>query len=346
MVESDIAKEMRNAKIAITGETLALREEGIENYLENELEDETAVELVKLYYTGTCNDNVLEEFVGAFNETDKTFSDDLTNEIQVLAGIVLCEVILKKEYPNTISLIEIYASMYNFLGYKSISNGIYCLMVNDFDERRSMLRENIAYEKNRIMPLESSVDFAEEEAEYDEGVIEKLQSIVKKVNEIANTISITSEAQTSYLRILHEDSQMLWWLLTGRADILEQRYSEMDGKKAAILAGTDLAKRVQIFPGPYAAKRLLSKVFEVDYEKDEIPFEDYIETLDEKSINSIVGNEEIDTPILFALKKKADNGSGCWKNAFLKKFVKTKSGYTLIEIAYEIYLECLAHSQI
>lgn len=343
MIKCDIAKNMRSAGISVTSEILSLRETGIGNYLCEEPQSETAIELVRLYYTGKCDENVLDEFVITFKDSDSTFSDDLTNEIQVLAGIVLCEIILHNEWEDTISLVEIYASMYDFLGYKSISGDIYNIIVEDFDNRRMELRENICIEENKVTALAKTVNFnvTEDEVGYTEKVADNLNSVVKKVNEIAKFVSSMSQSETLNMKILHEDSQMLWWLLTGTADVLEQKYSEMDCKKAAILAGADLAKRVTIFPGPYAAKRLLSKVLEFAPEKDEFTFDSFIEELDESVIYSVVDTEESDTPVLYALKKKAENGSGCWKNVFSKKFSKTKPNYTVLEIAYETYLECL-----
>lgn len=343
MTKCDIAKIMRSSGISVTSEILSLRETGIDNYLCEEPQSKTAIELVRLYYTGKCDENVLDEFVNTFKDSDSTFSDDLTNEIQVLAGIVLCEMILHNEWEDTISLVEIYASMYDFLGYKSICGDIYNVIVEDFDNRRIELRENICIEENKVTALAKTVNFnvTEDEVGYTEKVADNLNSVVKKVNEIAKFVSSMSQSETLNMKILHEDSQMLWWLLTGTADVLEQKYSEMDCKKAAILAGVDLAKRVTIFPGPYAAKRLLSKVLEFVPEKDEFTFDSFIEELDDSVIKSVVDTEEIDTPVLYALKKKAENGSGCWKNVFLKKFSKTKPNYTVLEIAYETYLECL-----
>lgn len=345
MAKCDVAKNMRSAGISVTNEIISLREAGIQNYLCDEPQIEISRELVRLYYTGKCNKDVLDKFINTFKDSDNTFSDDLTNEIQALAGIVLCEMILHNEWEDTISLVEVYASMYDFLGYKSICDDVYNTMIEDFDNRRIDLRENISIEENKVTALAKTVNFnvTEDGVEYTEKVADNLNNVVKKVNEIAKFVSSMSQTETLNMKILHEDSQMLWWLLTGTADVLEQKYSEMDCKQAAILAGADLAKRVTIFPGPYAAKQLLSKVLEFASEKDKFTFDSFIEELDESVIESVVNTEEIDTPVLYALKKKAENGSGCWKNVFLKKFSKTKPNYTVLEMAYETYLECLGY---
>ena len=178
MIKCDIAKNMRSAGISVTSEILSLRETGIGNYLCEEPQSETAIELVRLYYTGKCDENVLDEFVNTFKDSDSTFSDDLTNEIQVLAGIVLCEIILHNEWEDTISLVEIYASMYDFLGYKSICGDIYNIIVEDFDNRRMELRENICIEENKVTALAKTVNFnvTEDEVGYTEKVADNLNS--------------------------------------------------------------------------------------------------------------------------------------------------------------------------
>ena len=105
MAKCDVAKNMRSAGISVTNEIISLREAGIQNYLCDEPQIEISRELVRLYYTGKCNKDVLDKFINTFKDSDNTFSDDLTNEIQALAGIVLCEMILHNEWEDTIYLV-------------------------------------------------------------------------------------------------------------------------------------------------------------------------------------------------------------------------------------------------
>ena len=342
MVKCDIAKNMRKAGVSITGETLTLRANGIESYLNNDPSSEDLIGLLKLYYTGECDKEVFEEFVNTFREVDNTFSDDLTNEIQILAGLTIYEMVLQDEREDIIAEVEIYASIYNFLGYKSICEDVYNTLMEDFDARRINIREDISFEETRVASLSKNFNFTptEEDVVYDEKVVESLNGIVKKINEIVKCFNALSKSDMSTMAILYEDSQMLWWLLTGISDDLGDMYSKIDCKKAAILMGADLAKRVSIFPGPYAAKRLLSKMLDFECEKEYFSFDDYIEAIDDDFINKYFGEKEVDTPILYALKKKAENGSRCWSGAFSKRFEK-KNEYTLLEMAYETYLEFL-----
>lgn len=342
MVKCDVSKYMRKAGLPITNEILPLRENGIEKFLNNDLSDEDAIELVKLYYTGKCANDTLDVFVETFKKEDNTFSDDLINEIQMLAGIVLCEVVLRNEWEDTISLIEIYANIYYFLGYSSICDDIVITMITDFDDRRKNIRENINIGEKKLTSLKNvSFSGAEEALEYNEKVVENLNNLVKKVNETVRAINSMVTSEWLNMNILHEDSQMLWWLMTERTDINDHKYSEMDYKISTILMGADLAKRVSLFPGPFAAKKLLSKGLSFGDIESKFKFESFIEALDERMIASIIGSKDVDTPVLYALKKKAENGSGCWSNAFSKMYAKVKAEYSVIDMAYETYLECM-----
>ena len=49
----------------------------------------------------------------------------------------------------------------------------------------------------------------------------------------------------------------------------------------------------------------------------------------------------INTPVLFALYKKLENGEGNWIKAFEKNFGSSELEYVCTEIAYQMYLECL-----
>lgn len=349
MANIDIGKTLRSAGMPTTNEIIEMRSDGIEDYLGGSLSDDTIIELVKLFYTGQCDKGVFEEFVEAFHSYDCNFADDLHNEIKILAGLVLSRIIeIDKEYYQII-LLEIYAQVYEFLGYTSNCTEITNAIHIDFNRRRSEKRENITFSATNLSKVEDSVKFEEtEESEentyvYNDIVANNLDIIVDKVNEVINRLNQFDHSEQEKLSILYEDSQMLWWLLTGISDDYNKKYSEIDIKNSAILAAKDLAQRVKIYPGPFAAESLLKKVFDyVKKNKDIYLFDEYIDAVDDNVITSLL-DEEIpyDTPILYALKKKEENGSGNWKTAFLKKFQLKKQDFTVFEIAYETYLECL-----
>ena len=345
MENVDFAKIIRKAGLPITNEIIELREMGIENYLKEEIPNEKVIGLVQIYYTGTCDNEIFDDFVKIFNENDNTFSDDLAKEIQVLAGLVLYEMIIRNEWENTIALSEVYFLTYNFLGYKQMCLDVFNLICDDFDNRRIKLRENISFERNTTLDQCKSLNFEvseEESVEYNETVVENLNTLVHMLNEVIRQVNNVSKTEYAHASILYEDSQLLWWFLTGMSDDLEDSYLKLGSKKAAILVGKDLAKRVSLFPGPYAIKTLLIKMLDFVQEQDNYTFDEYIESIDDDIISGFMDEKsEVDTPILYALKKKEENGSGSWQKAFSKRFSEVESEYTAVDIAYETYLECL-----
>lgn len=342
----ELAKWMRTANIAVTNEIVTAREKGIENFLNSKMEENDIIEIVKLYFTGKCNDDFLETVVVSFYEYDNTFSDDKIVEIRVLAGAIIYEMIEQGNYEDIIEMIEMYAQMYEFLGYDSIVGDISKKIYKDLRNRMLDLRENISFDAKKIGVLGKGINFnvsEEEEIVYDNSVVQKLTNVVKKVNELTIQMNNFSKTVSEHESIIHEDTQILWWLLTGYSDDADIRYSDINPYKAAILVGKDLAKRVNVFPGPSSAKAVLTKVLEfADEETGSL--ETYIDSLEDNIIESLLGDCDIvsRTPILMALKKKMENGEGHWMNSFLKEYQIKKEKFSVVEIAYEMYIECLA----
>lgn len=142
----ELAKWMRTAGIAITNEIVNLREEGIDNFLKKKMTKEDAKEITKLYFTGKCKEVFLESLVDTFYEVDNTFSDDMKQEITVLAGIIIFEMIERGKSKDIIELIEMYAQTYLFLGYSSVVDDISIMLQKDLENRMLALREDLSFE--------------------------------------------------------------------------------------------------------------------------------------------------------------------------------------------------------
>ena len=338
MIDYNVAEFLNDAGITITNEKVSLREKGIDAYIKKLLRNWRPIELIKLYYTGQCDEKVFNDFVATFKKSDNTFLDNMTYEIQVLAGAVLSKIALDNLSDERISLIEMYVCMYEFLGYKSVNKNFAIRLITDFDKRRAEVREKVNTTDKNIKLLEKvKFNHSEEEPEFDANVADDLENMAHKVNEIIKTYNENQAFNNLRINLLQEESKMLWWLLTGISDDINQKYCEIECKQAAILAGMDLAKRVSAFPGPYAAKKLLEKTITSD---KTFSFDEYIESVADSIISGIHGNS-IETPVLYALKKKEEAGSGCWNKSFSRLFRVEKEEFTLLEMAYETYLECL-----
>ena len=347
MANVDIAKFMRTAGLPITNEIVTLREQGIDQYLKQKISEEEIIALVRLYYTGNCNEDIFNEFVSIFKEIDNTFSDDLVIEIRLLAGLILCEVVKQNKWKDLIAVLEVYAQTFEFMGCESICKNVTDELADDFEERRIRIREEITLNKNKIKLLSKNMNLKgtseeQEEIVYNEDVVDNIVSILNKVNELVNQVNIANQLQNESIKILREESQILWWLLTGYSDDMKMKYSEIDPKIAAVIIGKDLAGCVLTFPGPFPVKSLLIKALDfVRTSEETYSFFEYIDAIEDNIIDELICDVSVDTPILFALKKKEENGKENWTNSFYKKFSCREEGYSVIDMAYETYLECM-----
>lgn len=346
MAKTDIAKEMRSAGISINNSMVTFRSESIDDYLSDEIQNDEAFELVKLCYTGKCSEDFLEEFVEVFKEKDNTFSDDMINEIRVLSGIILCEVVHMEKWDEVIQRLELYAFMYEFIGCQPACKIVGDTIHKDFDKRRIEIRENISFDVSRLSPLNKSIKFStdeENEEVYNETVAANLDTVVNKVNELVRQLNNIVKSEKRCDMVIYEESEMLWWLLTGISDDLSDKYKDLEVCQAAVLIGKDLAKRVKVFPGPYPVRAIITKALDfVEENKTCNKFDEYIDSVDDSIINSMFSSENcVDTPMIYALKRKAENGEGNWKQALSKRYTIIKDEFNVVDIAYEMYIECL-----
>lgn len=341
-MKENIAKWYRSAGIVPVGDIVEVRSQGINYYVDKLMDDEDILELIKLFFGYECERQVLKNFVSAFFEFDNTFADDQINEIRVLAGVVLYKLVIEDECKEAIA-IAIYIKGYLFLGKEALVREICDIILKYYIDKTSATREKLSFEAKKVSGLGKDITFAVEEGTeiFDVDVTNKLDSLTKKVRDIIININALYRETIEREKVLYEDSQILWWLMAEYSDDENKTYCELDVCKAAMLAGKDLASKILLPPGPYAAKSVLNKILAEFQNEDKMSFKEYINACDDVVIDEIIGECETTTPVLFALQTKKECGEEGWSKAFGKKFVDGDRKYSAIEIAYQIYLECL-----
>lgn len=340
-----IAKSYRIAAIPIDSEKMLKREISINDYLENSYGSNDILDLVKMFFDENCNKEFLNRFTGEFAKEDNTFADDQKKELQVLAGIVLNK-ICESEDINDLFKIVIYIKSYIFIGDKPILDDICQKIQLIYEKKAAENRDDIVFEYESISQLSQNVSFSliEESQIYemDRNDINKLIFMVKKINELCRFINKNYRDLMNKNKILYENTELLWWLLAGYSNDEDKAYSELSDKQEALLVGKDLAEVVQCKPGPYLAKNLLYKMLS-ENKHNKYLFKEYIDVCKDSTIEKILSGKEdrLNTPILYALCKKMEVGEANWIKAFEKKFGYLKLEYSDIEIAYQMYLECL-----
>lgn len=340
-----IAKEYRYASIAVDENIVSKRVKGIYNYYNNSYKVDDLWDLVNLFFERECKQNFLEKLVGNFAKEDNTFAEDKIHELQVLAGIILNE-ICEQDSTDVMFRIIVSINSYTFLGRKPISWAIFTDIQNKYKNVTAKVRDDIVFEYNSISQLPKNINFpaVEESKNYELNSedINKLSTMVKKINNICTFLNKNYLELMNKNKILYENTELLWWLLDGYSYDEQKDYSELPLQKAAIILGKDLAEIVQCKPGPYMACSLINKAMK-EKGKQKETFDSYIDACSDEIIDRLfekIGDVN-DTPILYALGKKRETGEKNWIKAFENKFESAQREYTGIDIANQMYMECL-----
>lgn len=339
-----IVKSYRNAGIFIDNDRVQKREKGINNYIENDYDGKDIVDLVKLFFGQKCDQEFLHSFTEGFTQEDNIFTDDQINELQVLAGIVLNQICESAEVDELFEVI-VYVNSYVFAGNVPTSDNIYQNIQQIYAKVAAQNRDNIAFDYKGITLLPKTVSFPVKDGqmyEINANDTDKFVSMIKKINELCAFENKNYQDLMNKSKILYENTEILWWLLAGYSNDEGKTYSELLDKQAALLVGKDLAEIVQCKPGPYLAKKLLCRAL-AENGRTKYSFKEYIDICNDSTIEKMLGGKEdkVNTPILYALSKKMEVDEGNWIKAFEKKFGHSELEYSGVEIAYQVYLECL-----
>lgn len=343
-----IAKSYRNASIPIDSDKMQKREAGLNNYIRDNYSEEDIEDLTRLFFSQKCDKDFLDIFTEVFHEEDDIFADDQIQELQVLAGIALnkiCEIEEENDRDDDLFQIKVYVNSYFFIGKIPVINDIYENIQRIYEKKTAERRDNINFGYRGIFKMPKEVSFPVKEGQVYEisgKDTDTFISMINKINALCSVVNNNFREQTERNKILYENTEFLWWLLTGYSNDENKAYSELSDKLAALLAGKDLAGIVQSKPGPYLVKNLLNKALG-ENGRNKYSLKEYIDICNDRIIEKMLEEEtdEIHTPVLYALYKKMENGEGNWIKAFEKKFGHSDLTCSCIEIAYQIYLECL-----
>lgn len=339
-----IAKSYRNRGIPIDSDKMQKREMGINYYFENDYNVEDIVDLVKLFFDQKCDQEFLISFTAVFAKEDNVFAVDQINELQVLAGIVLNQICESKEVDDLFK-VTVYINSYIFVGKIPVLEDVFLSIQRTYESIAAESRDNIVFNYKQIAQLPKKVAFPIEEGriyEISGNDTDKFSLMIKKINELCTLVNKNYQDLMNKNKILYENTELLWWLQAGFSNDEQKAYSELLDKQAALLAGKDLAEIVQCKPGPYLAKNLLYRAL-AKHGHNKYLFKEYIDICDDSIIEKLINGKEdkVNTPVLYALYKKLEVGEGNWIRAFEKSFGSLEMEYSGIEIAYQVYLECL-----
>lgn len=305
--------------------------------------------LLKLYYKLSVDPEHLDNFVELFSQEDPSFSKKNEEELTLLAGAALLEIVENSEVHDIGELLVISSS---FAHEQAPFSEILDAVKYEFDGDRLFLREN--QDKPTRIVL-SGVGLSElkehiEKNEWDENAPTKLLQILNGFQSVLQSVESRITNQEEQQSIYKEDSQLLWWMLSEWSYSLECPLKKLGKVEGSIVIGCEAAQFVANYPGPYAMEGILEKlVSSCKGAQKKASFSDCV-----MQVPATVRHEILkiarNSPILEFLP--LCNGIVCSHNAekaeewypkFRREFLEIENdSFTPYQYAWQMYLEVLA----
>ena len=93
-----------------------------------------------------------------------------------------------------------------------------------------------------------------------EVIVKAIQTVATAVLEVAAAAAEVAEEQRHGLRVLREETNILWWLFAEHSRDLEQHMTALPLPAACLVAGKELADLIEVSPGPVAAIGVLDRM--------------------------------------------------------------------------------------
>ncbi|EHI99073.1 hypothetical protein CDLVIII_2429 [Clostridium sp. DL-VIII] len=347
-MEKNMGTWYGQANIACTADILDKRKKSIKTYIEEGVDWNFIKNIIKLFMKVQNNkqDKFKDSFAEIFIKDDSAFSYEQDKEIQLLAGIMLNEILKDNDKYNTIIELSCIC-LKNY--YDPPIEGVFNNIENGFYESLKQLRENEDndyakrnFGKSLQVMIKENPSLVT--SNLNEEVAKQLESLKQ------NIISIFSnfEKMQKINSLKSEDSEVLWWVIGEWSCDLNKPFKEIDDNFIPILIGKEMADKVNVLPGPFAAKAVINKILS-NFKDKQLYVYKYAEKIERDWLEKFIEKYYIEaisdfTPILKYFNKiteidELDNSSNELENicpAIIKKEEITNK-----DIAYSIYLECL-----
>ncbi len=309
------------------------------------------------------NSPFTDEFAKVFIAKDNTFPNrDNTNELRVLAGACLGEVIENSEDMAALAATSIVCANFETAYKEPPLKDIVEASIVRINQISSKIRADLSYpelQEYQFSPNKVLIDLKKTLEPSNLTQQQLVSPIIDAVLKLGNDVGKLSKALREYtniakkkLGIVSEEINALWWLNANWSETMEMPFSKMDSNAAPIVAGAELTDLISTIPGPMSSRAILEKVISMNMSKDapqEISITKAVNALSEEWLKS-AAQSNLDYvkefPILFPLHYAINiaemvGGKG-WVDGF-KKNTKRNSAKSCsrISLAYQYYLESL-----
>lgn len=316
-LEKSFIKYYKRICLSPTKEQITSRIEGINVAKKDYDNSDEIMELLKIYYKLSLTKEEKDKFVDCFYSIDQTFDEQNEEEICILAGCVLANML----YGDNGALIAYFIKVLEqfFDGpIEELSGFANDAIINftkeqvpdgqvDIYNLENDLEEKIAQEGN----------FTEEAPEI---IVESMERIRVNFNKSINYIKNLQKENIK----CQEKIQVLSWIMGESSDLIRKPLTEIKDIEGVLILGMELADLVEA-PGPFSAEAFLHKMLtKCEKTVEEITLTDLVDNQTEalqKMANEKYGKNAADNilPIFTAIKLSLDvDEKKAWLSAFRK----------------------------
>lgn len=162
------------------------------------------------------------------------------------------------------------------------------------------------------------------------GLLSKMSSVRAEaqsgVEALASNLARAINAVHENTRYTKEESQILWWLFGENSRTLNRPFATMSTAQLGIVAGIELGELTKVSVlGPVAAPAVLDRVLDAGRKEKGSPKANSLSTAvdafeaKDLAMFKVHGNRPVAAfPVMTAIAKAQENGSGSWQTAFGK----------------------------
>lgn len=342
-LERLFVKVYKKVCMDITPERIKSRIDGINAVIEQFDSYEKIAEIVKMYLGMECDSETKEEFVNCFYEEDMTFDDQNTEEIAILAGCTLLNLIQNNEDVQLAYSIKVLEPFYEgkVTELSEVASNVIAT--------QTRVDKQIGTCPSLVWKKEWESELVDANGKAPAGAPQVTVELMKTIKGQFTKVVSYANSLAAKNRKCEEKIEVLSWIVGEWSDLLEKPLNEVSNVEGALILGFELAELVNM-PGPFAADALLNRMLtKCQNQKSEISLTELIDS-QTKEIRKYINEsccqeaEEKNLPILSAIKASLTvEEKKEWVPAYKKKWKidSDKEMLTLREWAKLIYYECL-----
>lgn len=299
---------------------------------------EKIVDLLKIYYRLSIEQEAKEEFIECFYSIDKTFDEQNEEEICILAGCVLANILQNEGDIFVAFSVNVLEEFYD--GPINELVGLANRIIIEQTQEKSAILNNKDGKGGSL-----SIDIGEYAPEELDETINWVKEICTRFNGLVDYVNTLRTENAK----CQEKIQVLSWIIGEWSDRFKTSVSQIEDVKGALILGVELADLVET-PGPLAAEAFLHRMInKCKKTVDEISLTELIDCQSEdvrKEIIEKYGTRGLvnSLPILSALHVSLTVDE---KRAWLPAYKKAcgidpdKFSFPAVKWSKLIYYECM-----